>query len=368
MNVMNATAADWTHIEPLLDEAMSALDETDRAAVLLRYFENKSLREVGQQLGTSDDAAQKRVSRAVERLREFFAKRGVTVGASGLVVVISANAVQAAPVGLAITISTAGAAVAGTAIAATATVTATKAIVMTTLQKTLITATLVAGMATPLVIQHQAKVKLREENQSLRQQMEQLAGLQAENERLSNLVVQANSSQPRSNSELLKLRGEVGLLRRQTNELGKLQEENQRLRSTQSQRPVTDPATPAAKDDFPRENWTFAGYADPESAVVSLAWAGAGADLENYLKSMTPRQQAEEREKWQRSGRNDTEAREQIAKEFGQGKRIRILDKETLSENEVVLTLLVEQENRHFGTSKIKMQRIGNEWKLAGRY
>jgi RNA polymerase sigma factor (sigma-70 family) len=99
MNAMNAAAANWNQIEPLLDEAVSALDETDRAAVLLRYFENKSLREVGQQLGVSDDAAQKRVSRAVERLREFFAKRGVTVGAGGLVVVISANAVQAAPVG-----------------------------------------------------------------------------------------------------------------------------------------------------------------------------------------------------------------------------------------------------------------------------
>ena len=48
MNAMNATAADWTHIEPLLDEAVSALDESDRTAVLLRYFENKSLREVGQ--------------------------------------------------------------------------------------------------------------------------------------------------------------------------------------------------------------------------------------------------------------------------------------------------------------------------------
>ena len=105
---MNATAADWSHIEPLLDEAMHALDETDRAAVLLRYFENKSLREVGQTLGTSDDTAQKRVSRAVKRLREFFAERGVTVGASGLVVVvISANAIQTAPLGLALTISTA---------------------------------------------------------------------------------------------------------------------------------------------------------------------------------------------------------------------------------------------------------------------
>ena len=79
---------------------------------------------VGATLGTSENAAQKRLGRAVERLREFFAKRGVTVGASGLVVVISANAVQAAPTGLTVTISTA-AALAGTTVATTAPITAT---------------------------------------------------------------------------------------------------------------------------------------------------------------------------------------------------------------------------------------------------
>ena len=100
MNNMNATANDWTQIAPLLDDAMAALDETDRSAILLRYFENKNLREVGEALGTNDDAAQKRVSRAVERLREFFSKRNVTIGAGGLAVLISVNAVQAAPAAL----------------------------------------------------------------------------------------------------------------------------------------------------------------------------------------------------------------------------------------------------------------------------
>ncbi|MFO1514891.1 MAG: sigma-70 family RNA polymerase sigma factor, partial [Verrucomicrobiota bacterium] len=151
MNAMNATTADWTHIEPLLDDAMSALDETDRAAVLLRYFENKSLREVGAALGTSDDTAQKRVSRAVERLRAFFAKRGVTVGASGLAVALSANAVQAAPVGLALTMSTT-AALAET----TLTTAAIKTIAMTTLQKTLISVVIVAAVGTGIYEAHQA--------------------------------------------------------------------------------------------------------------------------------------------------------------------------------------------------------------------
>src|SRR5436309_11773317 len=71
MNAMNATDDDWRPIEPILDEAMHALDDADRTAVLLRYFENKSLREVGQTLGTTDDTARKRINRAVERLRQF---------------------------------------------------------------------------------------------------------------------------------------------------------------------------------------------------------------------------------------------------------------------------------------------------------
>src|SRR6266404_5456905 len=140
LTAMNATANDWTHVEAILDEAMHALNETDRTAVLLRYFENKSLREVGQILGASDNAAQKRIARAVERLREFFTRHGVSIGASGLVGAISANAVQAAPMGLAATISTA-ALISGTTVAASATTTITKAIAMTTLQKTCITAT-----------------------------------------------------------------------------------------------------------------------------------------------------------------------------------------------------------------------------------
>ncbi|HKI68091.1 MAG TPA: sigma-70 family RNA polymerase sigma factor, partial [Verrucomicrobiae bacterium] len=135
MTNMNSSPSEWTQIEPILDEAMESLDENDRTAVLLRFFENKSLREVGEAFGTTDDAAQKRVSRAVERLREFFTKRGVTIGVAGLASAISLNAVQSAPIGLAATIS-AAAVLAGTTAVTTAT--ATKAIAMTTLQKAIV--------------------------------------------------------------------------------------------------------------------------------------------------------------------------------------------------------------------------------------
>ena len=224
MNAMNATAPDWTHVEPFLDEAMQTLDDTDRAAVLLRYFENKSLREVGQTLGTSDDTAQKRVSRAVEHLRKFLSQRGVAVGASGLAVLIAANAVQAAPVGVAVTVS-AAAVLAGTAVSTSTVIAATKTIVMTTLQKTLITATIAAVVGTGVYEAHRAST-LQGQNQTLQQQQatltEQIAQLKSDNEGLSNRVAQASRSPPLSSErlrELLKLRGEVGVLRRQQREL-----------------------------------------------------------------------------------------------------------------------------------------------------
>src|SRR2546425_8572157 len=63
--------ASWEQLQPVLDEAMSRLGAKDRDAVLLRYFERKELRVVGDALGTSEEAARKRVGRALERLRRF---------------------------------------------------------------------------------------------------------------------------------------------------------------------------------------------------------------------------------------------------------------------------------------------------------
>jgi RNA polymerase sigma factor (sigma-70 family) len=217
----------WKHIAPQLDAALGELNEPDRDALLLRYFERKSAREMAQTLGTTEDAAQKRVSRAVERLREFLSKHGVTVGASGLVVVISANAVQAAPIGLAVTISTA-AIFAGKTITSAATATAIKTIVMTTLQKTLITATLAVVAGAGIYEAHQAST-LRSQVQTLQQQQtplaEQLAKLQAENKQLSNLVAQAKDQKSLSQAqlnELLKLRGQAGQAQTAVQQLAKL--------------------------------------------------------------------------------------------------------------------------------------------------
>jgi RNA polymerase sigma factor (sigma-70 family) len=235
MNNMNATANNWTQIEPLLDDAMSALDETDRAAILLRYFENKNLREVGESLDISDDAAQKRVSRAVEKLREFFSKQKITIGASGLAVLISANAVQSAPVGLALTITNVSLAAAGTALTFMKIATATKL-------KFAFSAIVVAGAVTAFVVQQQNQTKLRDKNVSL---LRQIARLQADNAGLSNHIAQmgeAKNLPDEQFNELLKLRGEVGVLRRQLDELAEknraLQDANTAMLGSNTNPPV----------------------------------------------------------------------------------------------------------------------------------
>src|SRR6516225_7805794 len=100
----------WDQLAPHLDSVLGELNEGERDVLLLRYFERKSAREMGQILGISDEAAQKRVTRALEHSRQFLARRGVAVGTGALIMALSANAVHAAPVGLAATISTATAA------------------------------------------------------------------------------------------------------------------------------------------------------------------------------------------------------------------------------------------------------------------
>lgn len=92
-----ATESTWSEISPLLDEAMDALEESDRTALVLRYFENLSLKEVGQALAISDDAAQKRVSRAVDTLRAGLVSRGLSIASASLIGLLSGSAVQSAP-------------------------------------------------------------------------------------------------------------------------------------------------------------------------------------------------------------------------------------------------------------------------------
>lgn len=148
----------WKQLAPLLEEAMLKLNETDRDALVLRFFEGRSISEVGNALGASEDAAKKRVNRAVEKLRKFFAKRGVTTSAAAITLAISTHSVHAAPVTLAKT-ATAIAAAKGAA-AGSSTVTlihgALKIMAWTKAKTTLVAAAIlvVATVGTVTVVTH----------------------------------------------------------------------------------------------------------------------------------------------------------------------------------------------------------------------
>ena len=95
----------WAQIAPLLDGAMEQLGQKDHDAVVLRFFEGRNFKEVGAELGASEDAAKMRVNRALEKLRKFFTKRGVSSTTAIIAGTISANSIQAAPVALAKTVT-----------------------------------------------------------------------------------------------------------------------------------------------------------------------------------------------------------------------------------------------------------------------
>ena len=215
-------AADWEQISPHLDTALAQLEEPDRDALMLRYFERKSAREMAQVLGVSDQAAQKRVNRATERLREVLARQGVTAGVSALGLTISANAVHAAPAALAGTISTAAGA-AGAAFHTSTAIAATKTIAMTALQKTLVAATLVVALSAGLYEARQ-NTNIRRQLQNIQQSQAaltaQLTRLQSERDEATNGLATARDEIAQlkftqNSNELLRLRGQVGSLHQQ---------------------------------------------------------------------------------------------------------------------------------------------------------
>jgi RNA polymerase sigma factor (sigma-70 family) len=125
----------WTQLRPLIDEALSQLPTAERDIVLLRFFEEKSHREIGEALGLNENTARMRVERAVEKLRAFFARHGVKTTAALLTTTLSAQPITPVPAGFATAVagkSLAGAAGAASGQSAGLFATKTKAILVST--------------------------------------------------------------------------------------------------------------------------------------------------------------------------------------------------------------------------------------------
>lgn len=142
MNTSNPS--DWPALAPDIHDTLDRLKKPDRDAIILRFFQDKSLAEVGEALGLSTDAARMKINRALERMNQQLARKGITSTAAALAAALPAHAALAAPTGLASTISTTVLASTGAALT-TSTITGSVLTIMKT--KTIIITAAVAATA-----------------------------------------------------------------------------------------------------------------------------------------------------------------------------------------------------------------------------
>jgi RNA polymerase sigma factor (sigma-70 family) len=255
MNELSAEgAADqaWQQIRPVLDDALHELQESDRTAVVLRFLENRSLREVGAALGLQENAARMRVDRALEKLHGLLERRGITSTVSGLMAALALGVVTPAPEALAAAV--ASAAVASGAAAGSATLTLVKFMSITKVG--VIGALVVAGIAVPAWQQTRLErvqienEQLRAQEADLNDQQTELASLRGEVERLRKIetdqteLARLRQWQAQTEPELLRLRGMAGVARRANAEAENLRGQLAR----QANEPGTNPMSGAMAD------------------------------------------------------------------------------------------------------------------------
>jgi RNA polymerase sigma factor (sigma-70 family) len=287
INRTGSESAVWNEITPLLDTAMGHLGEKDHSAIVLRFFEGKDLKEVGAALGVSPNAAKTRVSRALEKLRRFFAGRGITVSAAALAGAVSAHSVQAAPIGLAAAVTTAA------------------------LKGTTVTVSTLTLIKTTLKIMAYTKIKT-------------IAG--------GSIIA-------------LLLAGTAGFV------LHVVHAQAAGSKAISGSPPII-----------------FAGFDTPEAALKSFVWSESTGDLEKLLVACTPEQA--ERFKKKIVGVSQDEIKQRMVQEAKNRANYEVTDKEVVSDTEVRLHLRVQPYPGHpnVGNDIQVMQKIGNDWRYAGKY
>jgi len=245
----------WQQIRPVLDDALHELKESDREAVVLRFLEDRPLREVGVRLGINENAARMRVDRALEKLRGLLSRRGITSTVSGLTAALALGVLTQAPETLAATIVST--ALASGAMAGSTTFSVMKLMSLT--KVSVIGALVVAGIAVPAWQQMRLQ-RVKSENAQLRAQETQL---QADNEELASLRKEAERLrkvkldraelerlrewQAQTEPELLRLRGMAGVARRANAEADQLRAQLARQASAGTTNPITGAMADAMK-------------------------------------------------------------------------------------------------------------------------
>lgn len=279
----------WRQLRPVLDDAMQQLSEPDRDAVLLRFFEGRSLDEVGRSLGVTADAAQKRVSRALDRLRETLVRSHPWATPGTLSAAIAAGVIEATPTEIqAAAIAQSALSAAAVQVVATsaatslsATVSGTSLITMAS-TKSIVIGALTTALLGVVAWQHLQLSAARQERDQLVQSAEAAAAAAAS----------ASTPAPATpasgvDPELLRLRGEVARLRGLSNEVARL---NRELTSLRAARPASARPVEMDKEELKRvgilkmtylKGWANAAYqyADTHGGVLPKSFEDIASHL-----------------------------------------------------------------------------------------
>jgi hypothetical protein len=229
--------------------------------------------------------------------------------------------------------------------------------------KLIVTVLLMAGVAILWVVGRQSEARLQVAQQ---EQVDRTAQLKAEQERLANLLAQANDpTAGKQLAELTKLRDEATRLRQQAGELQELRTQNGQLRSAlqgSQGRPTAAPATVPDKPPlavYPKAAWAFAGYATPEAALQSFLWANANGDIDTMLTCLTA--DAQKQIAKSIGDKPASEVAETMKNKMTEYTEFRLLSKNAISDTEVELGIW----NDKSGTDKMFFEKIDGQWKFS---
>ncbi len=271
-----------------LEHALPALPAEDRDALVIRFLEDRPLREVGRELGVSEDAARKRVGRALDRLREVFVRRGITATVGSLTALLVAEAGAAVPAGMT-------AALASTALAqSTATTTlihqgtlATMKAINLKLAGAVVATAILTGTAVYLV-QRPVIGQLRVATQALHQLREQLDAERQQHAAAVRSREQQLEALRSTVNDLPRLRAEVDRL---TRELGKQTRLAQQLAAGQAS--TGTPARPTRAGEPEEEDWKQ-GAARIRAKMFGIGGPPTAEEIQ-WLRDAQPRIEQMER-------------------------------------------------------------------------
>jgi RNA polymerase sigma factor (sigma-70 family) len=245
----------WSQLRPELDAVLDELNDRERDVVLLRFFEGQPFGAIGTALRISEDAARMRLERALDKLRQILAQRGITSTAAALGAALASQTGIAAPAGLAAGVTTAALMGAGAS--------GTGAIGILTFMST---TKVVAGIAVAIalagvigfVIEHKANVQLQQEVAAMRVQTPRAKVRQTDRPSIAN------------SAEIENLRAENAELKRVRDEL-----------TARATRAAQGSAREKVPDGMmPVGAWKNAGTGTPDAALGTMLWAATSGDVD----------------------------------------------------------------------------------------